>query len=124
MEDKMGMLAKLMASKKMDMGDEEMDPMLAKAKMSVLKDLHKHMGNMMGDDMMGLKKVTVAAPDSEGLKKGLDKAEEMLPSNQESPEMKEEMPEAELSEESLSPEEIEAKIEELKGMLVKKQMKV
>lgn len=56
--------------------------MMSDAKMNMLKDLRKMAGNMMGEDlkgkMDGMKKVTVAAPDEESLKAGLDKAKEVV----------------------------------------------
>lgn len=112
MKDKMEMLGKLMSAKK---DGDELDPMYKKAKMGVLKDLHKHMGSMIGDDMsmpMDMKKVTVAADDEEGLEQGLEKAKDLV----------EEMPMAEESEE-MSEEEILAKMDELKALLAKKSMK-
>lgn len=48
------------------------------AKMGVLKALHKEMGDMMGEDMKGMKKVTVASPSEEGLEMGLEKAQELM----------------------------------------------
>ncbi len=48
------------------------------AKMSVLEDLRKMMEDHMGESLGGLKKVTVASPDKEGLESGLDKAREMI----------------------------------------------
>jgi len=50
----------------------------ATGKMSALKNLHKMVSDMMGGDLAGMKKVSVMAKDKKGLKKGLDKAEEML----------------------------------------------
>jgi hypothetical protein len=70
----MKMFGKLMEKK----GKGSLDPEYKSAKMDVLKALHKEMGDMMGSDLHGLKKVTVAAPDKEGLAEGLDKAEDML----------------------------------------------
>jgi len=56
--------------------------MMSDAKMNMLKDLRKMAGNMMGEDikgkMDGMKKVTVAAPDEESLKAGLEKAKEVV----------------------------------------------
>lgn len=49
-----------------------------KGKMAALKGLHKMASDMMGADMKGMKKVSVIAKDKKGLKKGLDKAEDML----------------------------------------------
>lgn len=90
------------AFKKMLMKKKEMeDPMSEgkkEARSSVLDDL---MGNMNGRDgkKLGLKKVSVMAPDEKGLKEGLDKAKEIVG---EEPSMEEESPEEESTE---SPEE-------------------
>lgn len=49
------------------------------AKLKLLKDLKKEMlGEMFGDKMEGLKKVTVASDSEEGLEEGLDKAQEIM----------------------------------------------
>lgn len=68
------------------------------AKMAVLKELKDVMSGEMGKDLSGMKKVSVMSNDEEGLKKGLEKAQElvdkqpdMLSSEDESSE--EEMPE-------------------------------
>lgn len=110
----------------------------AKAKSSVLEDLMGDMFDQEGDKVKGLKKVTVASNSPKGLEKGLDKAKEMLGekgmSDEDMPEMEEsaeheaeESPEMEASEheedEDMSPEEIEAKIAELKDLLKEKKMK-
>lgn len=110
----------------------------AKAKSSVLEDLMSDMFEQDGDKVKGLKKVTVASNSPKGLEKGLDKAKEMLgdkgmsdedmPEMEESSEEMEESPEMEASEdegeeEEMSPEEIEAKIAELKDLLKEKKMK-
>lgn len=58
--------------------DEEMDPNYKQSKMQVLKDLHDEMSKMMAGDLHGLKKVTVAAPDQEGLQEGLAKAQDLM----------------------------------------------
>lgn len=94
-----------------------------KASTKVLGDLRKHMQDMMGDKMKSLKKVTVASDSKDGLKKGLEKAEEILdvkPSEDEieepSEEMEDESAEHEAEEspaDELSEEEIEARIQEL-----------
>lgn len=47
-------------------------------KMSALKGLHKMASDMMGSDLSGMKKVTVAAKDKKGLKAGLKKAEDIV----------------------------------------------
>jgi len=49
-----------------------------KGKMSALSELRDMASSMMGGDMDELKKVTVAAKDKKGLKKGLEKAKQIL----------------------------------------------
>lgn len=113
---KLDMLQSLMEKKKAK--GEGMDDTYKSAKMGVLKDLHKHMSGMLGDDLKGLKKVTVAAPDEEGLEMGLSKAKEML--GEESPEMEE----SEEGSDEESPESLEAQIQMLQEKLAAKKMKV
>lgn len=48
------------------------------AKMDVIKEMKGMMKGMMGDDIRGLKKVTVASDSPEGLKEGLEKAEDVI----------------------------------------------
>lgn len=50
----------------------------AKGKLSALQGLHEMITEMMGDDLKKGKQVTVVAKDKKGLKKGLNKAEELL----------------------------------------------
>lgn len=50
----------------------------AKGKMAALKGLHKMASDMMGSELSGIKKVSVVAKDKKGLKKGLQKAEEIV----------------------------------------------
>lgn len=69
------LLGKLMAKKGRD---ENMSPEHKQAKMKVLKDLHDEMSKMMSGDLHGLKKVTVAAPDKQGLQEGLSKAQDLM----------------------------------------------
>jgi len=79
-------------------------------------------GDMMADDMKSMKKVTVAAPDQEGLEAGLEKAKDVV---EEMPEMEDESPEDEMMEvvESCeTPEDIDkliAKLNEKKLELAK-----
>lgn len=47
-------------------------------KLEVLQHLKEMAHQMMGEDLKGLKKVTVAAKDDNGLREGLEKAEELL----------------------------------------------
>ena len=74
--------------------------------------------DMIGGDLAeGMKKVTVASDSKEGLKKGLEKAEDLM---EEMPKVDEEMEDEDSYEESdedeMSPEDIEAKIQELMEM--------
>lgn len=50
----------------------------AVGKMAALKNLRSMASGMMGGDLAGLKKVTVAAKDKKGLAQGLDKAKELV----------------------------------------------
>lgn len=125
------------------------DPLKHHAKLNVLNDLRDAASDMMGDGLhAGLNKVSVAAPDKEHLEEGLDKAKDMLdqspddesadddmdadpdadqdPNSDEASEG-EESPEEEQSEDQdpgmedhMSPEEIEAKIQELQQLKMKK----
>lgn len=75
-------MMKLLEKKKksgMGMSDAEKD-----AKMSVIKDMQDMAKNAMGDKLSGLKKVTVTSDSPEGLQKGLEKAKEILPKDDES----------------------------------------
>ncbi len=112
------MMMKMMGKKKEEEGNGDMKK---EAKLSVLKELRKMASDMMGDDVKGgmMKKVTVAAPSSEGLKEGLNKAEEMMGA-EEAPETEEAEDYDEMTDwpsdlSQYSPEEIEAKIQELQA---------
>lgn len=93
----------------------EMSKEHLEVKMEMLKELMEHAKKGMGDRVLGglegLKKVTVAAPSKEGLEEGLEKAQELLES-EESPVMEEseEESEEEMSSEK-SPAELESKEE-------------
>ena len=107
-----------------------------RAKASMAKELSDMLGSDLTDDIKGaVKKVTVASDSEEGLKKGLEKAEDILEGDEEENES-EESEDSEDSEESdkgmgmgrrhrfrhgqsdsESPEDIEMKIEELKRQL-------
>ena len=101
-----------------------------RAKASMAKELSDMLGSDLTDDMKGaVKKVTVASDSEEGLKKGLEKAEDILESDEEENDSED----SEDSEKGMgmgrrhrfrhgqsdseSPEEIEMKIEELKRQL-------
>lgn len=112
---------------KMSKGDEEKDPkdmMKAKAKMEVIQELRKMASDMMGEGLKdGMQQVTVASDDPEGLKEGLEMAEDVVEEGPEAMMAKESEsyePDMEMMAESddeeemeMSPEEIEAKIAEL-----------
>lgn len=99
-----------------------------KAKAEKLKELMDMIGGGLGDQMKGLKKVTVASDSDEGLKKGLDLAKDKvegvddnssplheLEEKSESPaEEKSESPEMEKSEDAKIAE-LEKQLEELKS---------
>jgi hypothetical protein len=107
-----------------------------RAKAAMAKELSDMLGGDLTEDMKGaVKKVTVASDSEEGLKKGLEKAEDILEGEEEESES-EDSEDSEESEESdkgmgmgmrrrvrhdqydsESPEEIEMKIEELKKQL-------
>jgi len=82
-----------------------MDENRKKAKLDAIRALHSDMQGMLGDGLgdhvENLKKVSVAAPDTEHLKEGLDKAKELVSSMPE-----EESHEEESSEETASPAEM------------------
>lgn len=107
--------------------DEGKAGMQKEAKLSVLKHLRKMASDMMGEDVKGgmMKKVTVAAPDKESLKEGLEKAEEVVGSmpngEEETEEEYDEMTDWSDDLSKYSPEELQAKIEELKQALAQKQ---
>ena len=92
-----------------------------KAKLTALKEAHGMASDMLKDKVSGVKKVTVASDSKEGLKKGLEKAEEIIGENEsedeemgESDESKSEGYEDQQEEsEPTSVAEINAKIEEL-----------
>jgi hypothetical protein len=129
-------LKELIARKKVkgDVIDEDR----AQARGSVLEDLIDDMGAAETDKLKGLKKVTVAAPDSESLEKGLKTAEGLvkkMPVEMDEEEVEEvkapspfagketeeeELAEHEAMDAELSPEELEEKIKKLQELLEKK----
>lgn len=119
---------KMMKMKKMLGGKGKLSDVEKEAKMNVVKALSDDMSSLLRDKLKGLKKVTVASNSEEGLKEGLEKAEELLEKKMcencegegceacESPEGMEE------SEDSMMDlEEIDKKIQELQKM---KEMKL
>lgn len=118
----MDKLMKLMEKKASS--QKKMSPIEKDAKVRAVEAMRKFASDEMAGPLKGLKKVSVAASDDEGLKKGLEKAEEIVEGGL--PSEKEMMDEEETSEmdEYESPEEVDAKIAELealkKEMLIKK----
>lgn len=117
---------KLLEKKKQE--GKQMSPERLEAKQKVLSELRGMANESIGKDLPGLKKVTVASDSDEGLKEGLDKAEEVveeMPSEEESllpeePEMESEEEQPMFAEvkdmvESLSPEDKQRLIQELMG---------
>lgn len=92
-----------------------------KAKAKVMKELSDLLSEDMGNDIKGLKKVTIASNSKEGLEEGIDKAKELLDAKKEdsSEEMEEECSEDEQSEESMD-EEIKKLEEKLLSLKSKK----
>lgn len=115
----MKMLSKLMEKK----GKSTLDPEYKRSKMNVLKTLHGEMGSMLGDEVKGLKKVTVASPDKAGLKLGLEKAGELVEGEQPDEGQLESLePESE-EEQPQTLEEVEQKLKELEELKAKLLMK-
>lgn len=99
MDDLKELLAKKMKEQKEPMPENKKN-----AKMSVLQDLKKMMDDSIAGDLKGLKKVTVASDSKEGLKEGLEKAEDVLEGQEE---MEEEGDMDEMDLEQASPEELQ-----------------
>lgn len=79
------MMHKMLEKLKQKMGESKLSPEHKEAKKSMLMELMKHMDGMMVEPIKGLKKVTVASQDEEGLKEGLDKAKEMVSDKENAP---------------------------------------
>lgn len=114
-------MMKKLLEKKMKSGKKLSEPE-KEAKMSVLKSLKGSMDEVLADKAHGMKKVSVMSDSAEGLKKGLEKAEDIVeevsPLEAASEEMEDE--ESEESEE-MSSDDIDAKIAEL--MALKEKLK-
>lgn len=106
--------------------DDDMQPEDRSAKTEMLMELIKMASKAAGEDikkgMDGMKEVSVMAPDQEGLKEGLELAEDVV--EEESDLMPEDGMEMEEMEDDaeMSPEEIEAEIQRLMEMKKSKQM--
>jgi cbb3-type cytochrome oxidase cytochrome c subunit len=68
------------------------------AKKNALMGIRKQATDAMDADLQGLKKVTVASPDEDGLEAGLDKAKELLEGEEQEEKAPEEMSLEELDE--------------------------
>lgn len=91
-------LEKILMKKMSNKEPSEMSPEMLQAKEEVLQELIQAMqelrGKRVGSDLGAMQKVSVMSPDKEGLKEGLEKAEDVLEMMPEEGEMEEmEMPE-------------------------------
>lgn len=100
-------------------GHKEMSDTEMEAKKSVIEHMRDMAAGMMGDNLKSLKKVTVASDSEEGLKKGLEKAEDII--DQKMDDEGEDEEEMEADSEEMSEEELNAKLEKL--MALKEKMK-
>lgn len=118
--------------KKLEKKGKKLNPTEKEAKMGVLKDLSSQAGSMLKDKLKGLKKVTVASDSPEGLKAGLEKAEELVDKapedkmsadsgQSEEDEFEHESSEIMADAEQMSPDEIEEQIKRLQELKAKKQ---
>jgi hypothetical protein len=113
-------LEQLMEKKKKEGAD--IDPLYKKAKMSSLESLRDEMNGMMKQDLLAAKhpkKVEVMASDEQGLKAGLEKAEDIIAGSEESEGLGEEqspVDEAASLAMNMSPEEIEELMKKLEMM--------
>jgi hypothetical protein len=87
-----------------------LNPEQAEMKMKLLEELMGIAEEGMGEKLKGMKKVTVAAPDKEGLEKGLEKAQEVIENSEE---LEEESEDEESDEDKIAA--LEAKLAELKS---------
>ena len=108
--------------KKKDEETMKMSPMEQKAKLSVLDGMRGDSDKDLLSKLQGLKKVSVASNDPEGLKLGLEKAQELVSAETETPKMEH----MESMTEGMSSEELQSLIDELlqkKGLLDQKMVK-
>jgi TATA-binding protein-associated factor Taf7 len=127
MEEFMKLLAKKAREQKGPMHGPKMD-----AKAAMAKELSDSLGSDIMDGIKGMKKVTVASNSEEGLKEGLEKAEDVLESKSED-ESEDEVEERdsdmseddmEKDEESESSDSIESEIAKLEKELEDKKKKL
>lgn len=109
---------------KKKMKSEGMNAIDKEAKLAAVSEMKKMAEDAMSEKLGGLKKVTVAAPDDESLKQGLEKAEDIVESklgeSEDESEMEEESEDE--SEIAMSEEELDKKIQEL--LALKEKLKV
>ncbi len=117
-----------MISKLTGANTPEQDP--SDAKLQVLNELRDMMMGLMGDKVKGkmspVNEVSISAPDSKGLAKGLDIAKDVLPSADHSaaaPTDSEEIGEQSDMDDDMSLEEIDAMMKELEAKRREKMMK-
>lgn len=112
--------------KRLEKSGKKLSPVEKEAKMNVLKELSSQAGDMLGQKLAGLKKVTVASDSEDGLEQGLEKAKEIIegePVEEESEglELADSDDEDDMDDiEDCSPEELEAKIQKLQEIKAKK----
>jgi len=115
---------------KLDKKGKKLDPLEKEAKMGISKEMSRQAGALLGGKIPA-KKVTVAADSAEGLKEGLEKAEDLVEGGEEE-EMgadlekmkvlgneKEPMSDLLKEMEDCTPEEIDEKIAELEALKAK-----
>lgn len=114
----------LLKKKAAEQSKEPVNPKMLEAKKNVVKEIMDMLKGDMAGQMKGLKKVTVASNDEEGLKKGLNKAQEIIGSATEDSEPSEDELEGETEESPMAESaessdeeiaELEKKIAELKA---------
>jgi hypothetical protein len=100
--------------KLMEKKGKKISPIEQKAKSDVLSKLQGEASDSMGEKLSGLQKVSVAAPDKDGLKAGLEKAEDLL-EGAEGSEIMEDSAEPDEMEQykDCSPDELQEKIDAL-----------
>ena len=91
------------------------------AKLRAVQEMRQMASDEMAMPLKNLKKVTVASDSPKGLSEGLEKAEDIVEGSEGMMEEGMEMGEEKLPEE-MSPEELEAKIQELQELLAVKKM--
>lgn len=96
---------------------KKINPMEKDAKLAAVKGMRKMAGDLMADEMKAMKKVTVAAPDNESLKAGLEKAEDVI---EDMPEDMEQMEESDEMSEMVDKCETPEQIDELMQKLAEK----